>query len=174
MGDAFSATPFRTAKTRAFASQLASYQLENTLLKVPAMKLQGITGQIRVAHVGLRTTDYEGTIQWYSEKLGFKVLKKWAMADLKLALLAPANDDNFQLEVLSGGITGTPQDAAQSIISGFQHLCFEVENVDETLAALRAQGVQVVQEPFNVLEIGKRCGFIADLHGNVLEFSGPL
>jgi lactoylglutathione lyase len=148
--------------------------LENTPLEVPAKKPQGITGQLRAAHVGLRTTDFEGTIQWYAEKLGFRVLKKWTMADLQLALLAPANDDTFCLEVLCGGITGTPQDPAQPIVSGFQHLCFEVENADETLAALRAQGIRVVQEPFDVLEIGKRCGFIADLHGNVLEFASPI
>ena len=148
--------------------------MENTSLETPAKNPQGITGQIRAAHVGLRTTDYEGTIQWYTEKLGFRVLKKWTMGELQLALLAPANDDAFSLEVLCGGITGTPQDASQPIVSGFQHLCFEVEDVDETLAVLRTQGIQVVQEPFDVLEISRRCGFVADLHGNVLEFASPL
>jgi lactoylglutathione lyase len=148
--------------------------MENTPLETPAKAPQGLPAQIRAAHVGLRTIDYEGTIKWYTEKLGFRVLKKWAMANLQLALLAPLNDDNFCLEVLCGGITGSPQDPSQPIVSGFQHLCLEVEDVDETLAALRAQGIQVVQEPFNVPEIGRRCGFIVDLHGNVLEFASPI
>ncbi|RZL06450.1 MAG: VOC family protein [Hymenobacter sp.] len=148
--------------------------MENTPLAQPAKQPQGIAGQLRAAHVGLRTTDYEGTIQWYTSKLGFRVLHKWTMGELKLALLAPANDDNFCLEVLSGGISGSSQDPSQPIISGFQHLCFAVENADEALAALRAQGVAVVQEPFDVPEIGQRCGFMADLHGNVLEFASPI
>jgi lactoylglutathione lyase len=148
--------------------------MDNTPHAMPAKNSQGIIGQIKAAHVGLRTTDYEGTIQWYTEKLGFRTLKKWTIGDLQLALLAPANDDNFCLEVLCGGITGIPQDPAKSIVSGFQHLCFEVENADETLAILRAQGIQVIQAPFDVPQISRRCGFIADLHGNVLEFASPM
>ena len=148
--------------------------MENTLLERLAKNLPGITGHMRAAHVGLRTTDYEGTIQWYTEILGFRVLKKWTMADLQLALLAPANNDSFCLEVLCGGLTGMPQDPAQPILSGFQHLCFEVENADETLAALRAQGVQLVQAPIDVPEISRRCGFVVDLHGNVLEFASSI
>ena len=49
------------------------------------------------------------------------------------------------------------------------HLCLSVENVDETLAALREHGVQVTREPFDVPPIGKRCGFVADPCGNTLE-----
>lgn len=150
------------------------HTMENIPLEIPEIMSQRIIKQLRAAHVGLRTTDYEGTIQWYTEKLGFRVLHKWAMANLQLALLAPANDDNFCLEVLCGGIVGSPQDPAQPTVSGYQHLCFEVDNVDEALAVLRVQGLQVMQEPFNVPEIGKRCGFVADLHGNVLEFASSI
>jgi lactoylglutathione lyase len=57
---------------------------------------------------------------------------------------------------------------------GFQHLCLEVDDVEETLAALREKGVQVVREPFDVSAIGKRCGFITDLHGNVIEFAANI
>lgn len=46
--------------------------------------------------------------------------------------------------------------------------------MDETLAALREKGIQVAQEPFNVPPIGKRCGFITDLYGNVIEFAANL
>ena len=159
---------------RFFELQSALHTMENTPLEIPEKMSQRITGQLRAAHVGLRTTDYEGTIQWYTEKLGFRVLYKWAMADLQLALLAPANDDNFCLEVLCGGIADSPQNPSQPIVSGYQHLCFEVDNVDEALAELRVKGIQVVQEPFNVPEIGKRCGFVADLHGNVLEFASSI
>jgi lactoylglutathione lyase/glyoxylase I family protein len=148
--------------------------METTLIQMPAKNLQGIDGKMKAGHVGLRTTDYEGTIQWYTEKLGFRVLKRYAVGDLQLAFLALANDDNFWLEVLSGGITGTPQDPSQPIVSGFQHFCLEVEDVDETIATLRERGVTVSREPFNVPPIGKRCGFITDLYGNVIELMGTI
>ena len=144
------------------------------MIELPAKVPQGINGKMRGAHVGLRTTDFEGTLRWYTEKLGFRVLKQWSVGDLQLAFLAPANDDHFWIEVLSGGIPYAQPNPVQPISSGFQHLCLEVDNVDETLKVLREKDVQVTREPFNVPAIGKRCGFVADLQGNVIEFAANL
>lgn len=91
-----------------------------------------------------------------------------------VVFLAPANDDNFWIEVLSGGLPDAPPSPSHPISSGFQPLCLEVDDVDETLAALREKGIQVAQEPFNVPPIGKRCGFITDLYGNTIEFAANL
>ncbi|UOQ52219.1 VOC family protein [Hymenobacter cellulosivorans] len=145
--------------------------MEYTSILLPKKNPTGPHGQLKAGHIGLRTTDYAGTLRWYTQKLGFRVLKEWTVGELQLAFLAPANDDSFWLEVLHDAAAGSAHVPAQPISSGFHHLCFEVENLDETLAALRAQGVSVVREPFTVLPIGKRCGFVADLHGNVLEFA---
>lgn len=144
--------------------------MNNSMIEMPEKEAQGINGKMRAAHLGLRTTDYEGTIQGYREKLGFRMLKKWTVGDLRLAFLAPANDDNSYIEVLSSGTGGAQQDLSHPIVSGFQHFCLEVENVEETLAVLRDREVKVLRELFDVPSIGKRCGFIADLYGNVIEF----
>jgi lactoylglutathione lyase len=145
--------------------------MENTTIEMPEKNTEGINAKMKAGHIGLRTRDYEGTINWYVEKLGFRLLTKWEAGELKMAYLALANDDSFWLEVLCGGIPESGQDSSQPIISGFQHLCIEVENVDETLEAMRSRNVKVLREPFNVEAIGKRCGFIADLYGNVIEFA---
>jgi len=145
--------------------------MENKVIQIPAKNPEGVNGRMKVGHVGLRTTDYDATIKWYMEKLGFRLIKKWEVKDLKMAFLAPANDDDFFIEVLNGGITGSHQDPSQPIISGFQHICIEVGNVDDTLAVLRENDVKVLREPFEVPAIGKRCGFIADLFGNVIELT---
>ncbi|MDF7813871.1 VOC family protein [Hymenobacter sp. YC55] len=144
--------------------------MENTKLPLPAKNAEGINGKMRADHVALRTLDFAGTIGWYTEKLGFRLLKQVTLGDLQLAFLAPANDDNFWVEVLSNGPAREPQATPPPITSGFQHLCLTVENVEETLAALRERGVEVTREPFDVPPLGKRCGFVADLHGNTLEF----
>lgn len=163
-----------TLKTADIHPPIPDSTMENTLIEMPAKNAHGINGTMKAGHVGLRTTDYEGTIRWYTEKLGFRTLKKYAVGELHMAFLAPANDDNFWLEVLSGGATGTAHDSSQPIVSGFQHFCLAVEDVDETLAALRERGVTVSREPFNVPVIGKRCGFITDLYGNVIELMGNI
>ncbi|QNE41973.1 VOC family protein (plasmid) [Hymenobacter sp. NBH84] len=144
--------------------------MENTTLPLPAKNAEGINGTMRADHVGLRTLDFAGTIGWYTKKLGFRLIKQVTLGDLQLAFLAPANDDNFWLEVLSNGPATPPPSTPPPITSGFQHLCLTVGNVDDTLAALRERGVQVTREPFDVPLLGKRCGFVSDLHGNTLEF----
>jgi lactoylglutathione lyase/glyoxylase I family protein len=143
--------------------------MENKMIEMPVKNPEGVYGKMRAAHIGLRTKDFDGSIRWYTEKLGFRLLKKWSVGELNMAFLAPANDDNFWLEILNGGLSESSQELSQPIISGFQHLCFDVENLDETIAALRENNATVLREPFPVAAIGKRCGFIADLFGNVIE-----
>jgi lactoylglutathione lyase len=89
--------------------------METAGIELLAKVAQGINGKMRGAHVGLRTTDFEGTINWYAETLGFRILKKWMVGELQLAFLAPANDDNFWIEILSGGIANVPPTPTQFI-----------------------------------------------------------
>lgn len=148
--------------------------MENTGSELPAKAPAASNEKMHIAHVGLRTTDYKGTLQWYTEKLDFRVLQEWTVGELQLAFLAPPAADTCWLEVVSGALTSTPLNPFQPGSSGFQHFCLAVDNVDATLASLRAKEVQVIREPFNVPAIGKRCGFITDLHGNVIEFASNL
>jgi lactoylglutathione lyase len=148
--------------------------MEQTGIEMPAKVPQGINGTMRGAHVGLRTPDFESTIEWYTEKLGFRVLKKWTVGTLRLAFLAPANDDSFWLEVLCDGTSNPEPNSAPPVSRGYHHFCLDVDDVDATLAALRERGVTVFREPFDVPPIGKRCGFIADLHGNIIELAANL
>ncbi|TGE23957.1 VOC family protein [Hymenobacter aquaticus] len=145
--------------------------MDNTAIPLPPRNPAGGPGQLRAAHVGLRTPDYAATLHWYTSKLGFRILKEWTVGELQLAFLAPANDDQFWLEVLHDPAAGPAPAPGQPLVAGFHHLCFEVDNLDETLAELRARDVPVIREPFRVPAIGTRCGFVADLHGNVLELA---
>ncbi|PJJ60927.1 VOC family protein [Hymenobacter chitinivorans] len=138
-------------------------------IQLPPKNPAGGTGRLRAAHVGLRTPDYAATLRWYTQKLGFRILKEWTVGALQLAFLAPANDDRFWLEIIHDPAAGPG--SGPPLVAGFQHLCFEVDHLDETLAELRARAVRVIREPFSVPAIGKRCGFVADLHGNVLELA---
>lgn len=37
--------------------------MENVTIKIPAKNPDGINGKMKAGHVGLRTTDYDGSIQ---------------------------------------------------------------------------------------------------------------
>jgi len=88
-----------------------------------------------------------------------------------MTYLTPANDDNFWLEIIQGPITNPYQDPTLPLVSGYHHFSLTVESVDETIAVLRKRGITITKEPFDLPVIGKRLAFIADLHGNAIEFT---
>jgi predicted enzyme related to lactoylglutathione lyase len=62
-------------------------------------------------------------------------------------------------------------DASLAAPPGFNHVCLSVDSVDDTLAALRERGVDVVNPPFEIEEISARLAFFRDPWGNMLELS---
>jgi glyoxylase I family protein len=54
---------------------------------------------------------------------------------------------------------------------GFNHVCLSVDSVDDTLAALRERGVDVVNPPFEIEEISARLAFFRDPWGTMFELS---
>ncbi|GAA3934282.1 VOC family protein [Chitinophaga oryziterrae] len=81
-----------------------------------------------------------------------------------MAYVAPANDDDFWLEIIQGPVVNPHQDPTLPIVSGYHHFSLTVESVDETIEQLRGRGITITRKPFDLPVIGKRIGFIADLH----------
>jgi len=146
-----------------------------TPLTFPGKEPGSIFSDMQATHIGIRTSDYEGLIKWYMEKLEFRLIRKWRAGDLKLAFLAPANDNSCWIEVISQDITGADAgQEARAFASGYHHFCMNVKNVDNTLSELARRGVATLRAPFDVPVIGKRCGFIADPFGNVIELTADM
>lgn len=74
----------------------------STIINVPTRNTDSKLSSIKGAHVALRVPDFEASKRWYTEKLDFRVVHEWPFRDLQLAYLAPANDDNFWIELLAG------------------------------------------------------------------------
>jgi catechol 2,3-dioxygenase-like lactoylglutathione lyase family enzyme len=150
----------------------------STIIQVPARNANSKFNSIKGAHVALRVPDFEASKKWYVEKLDFRVVHEWPFGDLQLAYLAPADDDNFWIELLAGGNPAPRQkfnDLNESLhTEGYHHFCLNVTSVDETLAELRLRQVTIVGEPFNLPAIGKRLAFFSDLDGNLIELAETL
>jgi catechol 2,3-dioxygenase-like lactoylglutathione lyase family enzyme len=90
--------------------------------------------------------------------MGWRVLQVWPYGDLTLAYVLPPAQDDFRLEILGGpGATAPPRfgDVDASLgVNGYNHVCLSVDNVDETLAELRDRGVEIVNLPFEIDDIG--------------------
>jgi glyoxylase I family protein len=135
---------------------------------------------MRGHHVAVRTPDLESAKRWYVETLDFRVVAEWDYADERLAYLAPAADDRFLVEILGGG-EPAPREVrpyttlADSLgYAGYHHFCLNVTSVDRTVETLRARGVTIVTEPFELPAISRRLAFFADPFGNLIELAEVL
>ncbi|TYP73371.1 VOC family protein [Paenibacillus methanolicus] len=126
-------------------------------------------------HIAIRVSDYEAAKNWYVEKLGFRVIQEWPFGDLNLAYVAPPHDDSFYIELIGDGeVSEAPlhTEIGSSLRQGgHHHLCLNVDNVDEAIAYLAAQGVTLIGEPFEVDAIHRRLAFFADPWGNLFELA---
>src|SRR5215470_14373604 len=86
-----------------FTSTANAQQNEETGFTMPALNPQSKLAELSGNHVGIRVPDYAAAIKWYTEKLDFRIIHEWDYADEKLAYLAPANSDDFWIEILAGG-----------------------------------------------------------------------
>lgn len=141
--------------------------------KNPASPLAAMTGH----HVGIRVPDFERSKNWFIEKLDFRVVHTWPYEDQKLAYMAPANDDRFMIEILGDG---NPHPVPKPVWTdlgdslrqaGYHHVCFNVDDVDATVAELRRRGVQIVTESFVLRAVGRKLAFFADPFGNLFELA---
>ena len=123
-------------------------------------------------HVAIRVVDYAGTLRWYTDMLDFHVEVEWPWGDMRLAYLS---NGTAWVEVL-GGATAEPQPDPTSLEptfrhEGLNHFCLAIEDFDDTLAELRARGVEFVGEPFVVEEINRDLAVVKDNSGNLIELS---
>ena len=146
----------------------------------PAHNTASSFADMRGHHVAVRTTNLEEAKAFYVGKLGWRVIAEWPYADEQLAYLAPPTDDHFYIEILGGGEPQPKEarpytDLGDSLkYRGYHHFCLSVKSVDETVAKLRARGVQIVTEPFVLQVISRKLAFFADPFGNLIEIAEVL
>ncbi|MEM6692955.1 MAG: VOC family protein [Planctomycetota bacterium] len=133
-----------------------------------------------VDHVMINVSDFERSVKWYGEKLGFKETVRWTVDGLYDTDLAYLRRGNFLIELVSSPTT----DATTSLPPatdfsthfaqrGITHLCFKVRDVDATLTELNKKGIPTFSPAIDFPALNVRVGFIQDPDGNVIEFKGP-
>ena len=133
---------------------------------------------MRGHHTGIRYPDFEAARSFWVDTLEWRVLQTWPYGELTLAYVSPPNQDDFHLEILAGP-GAAPQTVygdvdASLAANGFNHVCLSVTSVDDTLAELRARGVDIVNPPFEIDDISARLAFFRDPFGNMFELSERL
>lgn len=126
----------------------------------------------KFAHVGMTVSSIDRSLAFYVDLLGLRLVDRRPGTQGDEVCFIDA--DGCMLELI-GPSTGAlfAEDVAAGR-AGLLHLTFKVEDVDATVAAVRAAGGEVVEGPRDAYNtaIAKRVAFCRDPDGILVEFLG--
>jgi len=121
----------------------------------------------RIHHIAIICADYNRSRHFYTEVLGFVVLREVYREERQSWKLDLQVGDQYQIELFS--FPDPPARPSRPEALGLRHLAFEVDNLEEAVAAVESNNVAV--ERIRVDEFtGKRFTFFADPDGLPIEF----
>ena len=113
----------------------------------------------KIHHIAIICSNYEKSKSFYTESLGFTVVREVYRKARKSYKLDLALNGEYILELFS--FENAPARPSYPEATGLRHLAFEVENIEEVVQILKDK--KVVTEPIRTDEFtGKRFTFIAD------------
>ncbi|MEW4221566.1 SMU1112c/YaeR family gloxylase I-like metalloprotein [Rossellomorea marisflavi] len=119
-----------------------------------------------VHHIAIICSDYEASKAFYTDLLGFTIIREVYREGRDSYKLDLALNGTYIIELFS--FPEAPERASYPEARGLRHLAFEVENLEETVAELHQSGIQVEDiriDPYT----SKRFTFFSDPDGLPLE-----
>jgi len=123
-------------------------------------------------HVALRARDFDKSLAFYRDGMGFPVAHSWGEGTGRIALLN-LGDGNY-LELFASKPEQLPPDGAPALAYPFFHLALRSTDVDGDIEKVRALGCKITVEPKSV-PVGEpsktiRVGFFEGPDGETWEF----
>lgn len=120
-------------------------------------------------HVAIRVVDFDRTVRFYTEVLGFRKRIEWGEGE-KRACMLDTGDGNY-LEVFAGAKRQPGETAPEGAII---HFALRTRDCDAALEKARAAGMEVTMEPKSLSIPGDppvpvRIAFFKGPDGEVLE-----
>lgn len=121
----------------------------------------------KVHHIAVICSDYEISKAFYTEKLGFTIIREVYRSERKSYKLDLAVNGIYAIELFS--FPDPVKRPSRPEATGLRHLAFEVDKLDEVVDMLREKEIEA--EPVRVDEFtGKRFTFIMDPDLLPIEF----
>ena len=111
------------------------------------------------AHTCYRINEIDRSVAFY-EALGFQELKRVPIREeaINIFMGLPADDLAPRLELTYNFGRTEPYE----IGTGYGHIAITTDDLDGTLARLKAQGIEPEREPYRIREGGSRLCFVRD------------
>ncbi len=121
---------------------------------------------MRIHHVAIICSDYEKSKQFYVDVLGFPIIQETFRKERNSYKLDLKVSETEQIELFS--FPNPPQRVNSPEACGLRHLAFEVDDIEESISQLQANGIQF--EDIRIDEItGKKFTFFKDPDNLPLE-----
>ncbi len=118
-----------------------------------------------IAHWALKVKDLDASLKFYRDTLGFNEMMRLYTEGGETWLVYLRVTDSQFVELFPEGVG---ERAPSMDIVAINHICLEVESVDEAAASLRKLGIQLTAEPKLGLD-GNRQAWFEDPDGNRIE-----
>jgi lactoylglutathione lyase len=121
-------------------------------------------------HTSIRTSNMDKSIDFYTKLIGLKLLGRHEIPqnNAEIAFLQDPEKKGSQLEL-------THYRKQKKFIQAdyenrlFDHLAFDVENMEKTITTMRKNKVTITDEPFKLGPNGPLMAFIEDPDGTLIE-----
>ena len=121
----------------------------------------------KIHHIAIISSDYEMSKKFYTEILGFKIVREVYRTERESYKLDLEVNGLYAIELFS--FPNPPQRNSRPEATGLRHLAFEVDDIEKTIEYLDSKNV--VSETIRVDEFtGKRFTFINDPDNLPIEF----
>jgi len=121
-------------------------------------------------HTSIRTSNMERSIDFYTRILGLKLLSRREIPrnNAEIAFLQDPEGKGAKLELTffrnqKKFIQAEYEDRL------FDHLAFEIKNMEETIALMRREKITITDEPFRLSPTGSLLAFVEDPDGTLIE-----
>ncbi|WP_138751210.1 VOC family protein [Paenibacillus sinopodophylli] len=114
-------------------------------------------------HIAIRVYDFDKTVAFYTEVLGFTERIRWGEGDSR-GIMLDTGDGNY-LEVFAGGKEGQKDEGA------FLHFALRSDNVTDAIELAREAGMEITVEPKEIVihDIPVRIAFFKGPDGEIIE-----
>ena len=120
-----------------------------------------------IHHIAIICSDYEVSKQFYTEILGFQIIREVYRKERASYKLDLSINGKYTIELFS--FPNPPKRVSQPEATGLRHLAFEVDSVLETINYLTSKNI--TSEPMRIDEFTtKKFTFTADPDGLPIEF----
>lgn len=122
------------------------------------------------AHTSIRTRNMDRSIDFYTRLLGLKLITRREIpknnAEIAFLRDPEAKGSTLELTFYRTQEKFIQPDYEERI---FDHIAFEVENMENCIATMRNEGTTITDEPFRLSPSGSLIAFVEDPDGTLIE-----